>query len=109
MEGKLGHWAFLIGVVLVVVAGFVPDLGHIKVKWTIVLLGLLVGLLNITSKETQEFLIAAIALILASNAAGSMVELGSTTVSILGNIVLFVFPAALVVAFKTVWRLASEA
>ena len=109
MDAQTGHWAFLIGVVLAVIAGLVPQLQIDTVTWLLVLLGLIVGLLNITAKETQEFLIAAIALVLVSNAAIDVFASWLTISIILGNIVTFVFPAALIVAFKTIWTLASEA
>jgi len=109
MDSKTGHWAFLIGVVLAVIAGFVPNLQTPTVSWILVLLGLIVGFLNVTAKETQEFLIAAVALVLAANAAGDIVQLGRTMAIILENVVTFVFPAALLVALKTIWQLASEA
>lgn len=105
---KTGHWAFLIGVVLAVIAGFVPQLQTPTVTWVLVLLGLAVGLLNVTSRETQEFLISAVALIIAADAAADIIALGLTMATILGNVVTFVFPAALLVALKTVWQLASD-
>lgn len=104
---KTGHWAFLVGVVLAVIAGFVPQLQTPTVTWVLVLLGLAVGFLNITAKETQEFLIAAVAVIIASSAAADIITLGTTMMVILSNIVTFVFPAALLVALKAVWELAQ--
>ena len=105
-EPKAGHWAFLIGIALAVIAGVVPGLRIGGVTWALVFLGLAVGLLNITARETQEFLIAAVALVIASDAAASIGAL-SAMLPVLDNIVTFVFPAALIVAFKTVWELAS--
>jgi hypothetical protein len=107
MDAKTGHWAFLVGVALCVIAGFVPQLQTYKITWVIVFLGLIVGLLNITAKETQEFLIAAVALIIAADVAGDIIALGSIA-PIFGNIITFVFPAALIVALKTIWELASS-
>ena len=109
MDSKLGHWAFLIGVVLAVIAGFVPQLQTPTVTWALVALGFLVGLLNITAKETQEFLVAGIALTIAANSASDIISLGLVAATVLSNIVTFVFPAVLIVAFKTIWALASEA
>ena len=108
MDGKTGHWAFLIGIVLAIIAGFVPQLQTPTVTWVLVLLGLIVGLLNITAKEIQEFLIASVALVIAADAAADIIALGLTMATILGNIVTFVFPAALLVALKAIWQLASE-
>ncbi len=109
MDGKLGHWAFLIGVVLAVIAGFVPQLQTPTVTWALVVLGFLVGLLNVTAREIQEFLIAGVALVIAADSATDMMALGPILLTILGNVVTFVFPAVLLVALKTIWTLASEA
>lgn len=106
---KLGHWAFLLGVLLAVAAGVVPQFQVPAVTWLLVFLGLLVGVMNITAKESQEFLVAAIALLLASNAASGIIALGLVMSTVLTNIVTFVFPAALLVAVKVIWELASEA
>ncbi|RJQ21856.1 hypothetical protein C4580_01690 [Candidatus Woesearchaeota archaeon] len=107
-DSKVGHWAFLIGVVLAVIAGLVPALQTPKIAWVLVGLGLIVGLLNITARETEQFLVATVALVIAADAAGDIIQLGYTAAVILGNVVTFVFPAALIVAFKTIWVLASE-
>lgn len=107
-DSKVGHWAFLIGVVLAVIAGLVPALQTPKIAWVLVGLGLIVGLLNITARETEQFLVATVAFVIAADAAGDIIQLGYTAAVILGNVVTFVFPAALIVAFKTIWVLASE-
>ena len=107
-EAKVGHWAFLIGIVLAIIAGFVPQLQTPKVTLILALLGLVVGFLNITTKETQGFLIASVALVIAADAAADIISLGVLLSVILGNVVTFVFPATLLVAFTSVWKLASE-
>lgn len=106
-KNNLGHWAFLIGVVLALIAGFVPQLQTHRVAWIIALLGLLVGLLNITKQEAYQFLLATVALLLSVASAIEIFQLGSI-VGVLENVVIFVFPAAFVVAFKTIWQLAKE-
>lgn len=107
-NSRVGHWAFLIGIVLAIIAGFVPQLQTARVTWILALLGLVVGFLNITSRETRDFLIASVALVIAADAAADIISLGMQSTVILGNVVTFVFPATLLVAFKTVWQLASE-
>ncbi|RMD57860.1 hypothetical protein D6825_02665 [Candidatus Woesearchaeota archaeon] len=107
-DSNVGHWAFLIGVLLATIAGFVPQLQTPKVTLILALLGLLVGLLNITAKETQAFLVASVALVIAADAAADIISLGVLLSVILGNIVTFVFPATLLVAFTSIWKLASE-
>lgn len=108
MDSKMGHWAFLSGVVLALIAGFVPQLQIPTTTWILVLLGLIVGFLNITARETQEFLIACIAVLIASGTASSIINLGFVVSTMLMNVVTFVFPAALIVAFKAIWEMASH-
>lgn len=105
---KIGHYAFLVCILLAVIAGLVviPYAAII-----LVILGLIVGLLNITAKESKNFLIAAIAIAVAGSSGLGVIQwagLGGMLTSILGNIALFVIPAALVVALKEIYRLARD-
>ena len=102
---KIGHWIFLIGVLVAIVGGFVV----IPYLTTLLIVGgLLVGLLNITAGEVHEFLTASIALLLVGAAGvGAVTLVGATVESILKNLVVFVAPAALVVALKSIWTLAK--
>jgi len=103
---KLGAWAFIVGVALSIIAGLIPSLeGQSWVGWTLVVLGLLVGLLNVTARETQEFLIATIALMATGAVSGVF---GGVVAMVIQNVVVFVSPAALVVALKAIYSLASE-
>jgi len=102
-----GHWAFILGVLLAIIAGLIPQLQTSTITWILVLLGLIVGFLNVTITETQEFLIAAIALLLISST-GALPVLGTIIAVMLSNIVAFVAPAALIVALKAVYDLASH-
>jgi hypothetical protein len=108
---KVGGYAFLVGVLIAILAVFVsvPE-----VPLALAVLGLLVGLLNIADKETEKFLIASIAL-LASYASLSPLAvtpvLGIYVAMILpvfGNIAVFVAPAALIVALKTIYTLGQK-
>lgn len=108
---QVGHYAFFLGVILAVIAGLFAGLISDEIVLTLlVVLGAIVGLLNITAKETTGFLIAAIALMLAG-----VVNLGLIPVvgvylrSILTNIVVFVVPAAIIVGLKTIYSLAKSA
>ena len=78
----------------------------------LLVLGLIVGFMNVSGKESGGFLIAAIALLVAGGVADFLViqwqGLGVIIESILGNITRFVAPAAVVVAIRTVFALAEE-
>jgi hypothetical protein len=107
MDARLGHWAFIVGIVIAIIAGLVPAWQTPTITWVLVILGLIVGLLNITAKETVEFLVAAVALMLIGSA-GAIPALGTIVLSILANIVAFVAPAALIVALKSIYELAKK-
>jgi len=104
---KVGEWAFLGGVILAVLVGLVPGvLPSDLVALVLVVLGILVGLINISAKDTHEFLLATVALLVAG-AAGlqTLPVVGGVVQSILSNIVSFVAPAAVIVALKAVYEL----
>ncbi|MBI4144848.1 hypothetical protein HY493_01420 [Candidatus Woesearchaeota archaeon] len=107
MDAKMGHWAFIVGILLAIIAGLIPQLQTTTVTWILVILGLVVGLLNITARETTEFLVAVIALMIVGSA-GAIPALGGIVLSILANIVALSAPAALVVALKAIYSLAAE-
>ena len=107
MDSKIGHWAFIIGILLAIIAGLVPAWLTPTITWILVVLGLIVGLLNIQAKETTEFLVATIALMMVGSA-GAIPALGVIVLSILANVVAFVAPAALVVALKAIYALAQK-
>jgi len=107
MDAKIGSWAFILGVLIAIVAGLVPAWQTSTLVWVLVILGLIVGFLNITGKETTEFLVAALTLMIIGSA-GAIPALGVVILSILANIVAFVAPAALVVALKSIWTLAQK-
>jgi hypothetical protein len=114
---KYGEWAFLAGVLLALVLGLLQGLGvvgdYALLSLLLVVLGLVVGMTTVTAKETDSFLIASVAL-LSVGAAGlsNLGNLGGAAVgaviaNALANLRAFVAPAALVVALKSVYKLAS--
>jgi hypothetical protein len=120
--GKYGEWAFLLGVVLALIIGlFSAQLGEAQayVMGVLVILGFVVGLLNIKEKEVNSFLIAAIALLALLNVLGPIEatlklvpEVGTIVAEwlsgFLGAIGAFVAPAALVIALKAIYNLATR-
>lgn len=113
-EKKLGHYSFIIGVVLAVISGIFVPLTSIWARGIVVallILGLIVGLLNIKLKETQGFLIASIALLLTGFVdyslfiPGSLGEILQATLVYIRN---FVAPAAIIVALKSMKTLAED-
>jgi hypothetical protein len=105
----IGHWSFILGVVIAILAGFAGAAYAETVAILLVVLGVIVGFLNIAEKEAPNFLIAAIALLLAG-AAGleKLPAVGSYLGPMLINIATFVAPAAVIVALKAVWELGKK-
>ena len=118
MANDIGKWAFIIGAVLAVIMGIGVGLGQAwgANAWLILLLvvlGLVVGFVNITAKEVQGFLIASIAVLVANTAnltaANTLVSsLGDILAGIIANVVYIVAPAALIVALRAVYGFAAE-
>jgi hypothetical protein len=108
---KYGSWAFILGVLIAILAAFIGT-GDGTIILALAVLGLLVGLLNIQDKETTGFLVAAIALGLSSASLQAFVGvpiIGNWLLPIFNNIAVFIAPAAFIVALMTVWRMAKEA
>lgn len=115
---QLGPYAFIAGVLLALLAGvfsgfFAPYLGWVVLL--LVALGLVVGFLNVSDKETTAFLVAGIGLMATAGAAKfayylgpiQMGAVGSILDNVLGFIAVFVVPAVLIVALKAVYSMGS--
>ena len=106
---KWGSYAFIIGIIIAILAVFVT---FPETALVLVVLGLIVGVLNVTGKESVPFLVAAIALALS---AASLQPLGTVGIikdwilPIFNNIAVFVAPAAFIVAIKSIYSMAKEA
>jgi len=109
VDKKTGHYAFLVAVALAVLAALIPALQVDWVVWALVILGLVVGFMNITAKETTEFLVATIALMaVGTGGLGIVPTAGDIIASVLRNLLTVVAPAALIVALKAIYSLAEE-
>jgi uncharacterized membrane protein len=102
---KFGHWIFLAGVFIAIVAGILAGV-NTTVIWVLALLGLIVGLINITLSDEVPFLVATTVLLIASGSLNVIPIIGDTIGTILAYIVVFVAPAGLVVALKAVYAFA---
>ncbi len=114
MEKMIGQYSFIGGVILAVVLGlFSANLGTSIVWLTslLVLLGLVVGFLNVTGKETKEFMLVAVVLMIAafvghgSETLGGVQVIGLYLSGIFTQLLAFVVPATIVVALKDIWSL----
>ncbi|HLD48938.1 MAG TPA: hypothetical protein VJB11_01100 [archaeon] len=122
-SAKIGEYAYIVSVIIAIAAGVIapfiqpitPTTAFVDiagVSLLLVILGVVVGFLNISEKETTPFLIASVALIVAGTAGfvainGLLPPLGTIIGSIVRNIAVFVAPAAIIVAVKAIAALAS--
>ncbi|MBT4596958.1 MAG: hypothetical protein HOC95_03180 [Candidatus Diapherotrites archaeon] len=121
---KIGSYAFLLGVIIALIAGIIAAADAIMgsamlagsagwIALILVILGLIVGFLNIKDKHITDFLIATIAVamigLVALNPATIVVDPIVILINaIVGNIVTLVAPAALIVGLKQILSLAKE-
>jgi len=109
---KVGVWAFILGMLVAILAGFIGP-------WAtpiLVLVGLVVGFLNVGDKETNAFLVASVSIMIAAFTAGGAIAtnlatlgaVGMYLVDLLNNINVFVFPATIVVALKAIYSIARD-
>lgn len=108
-EGKVnlatvGKWAFIVGLIIAGIAGLFFEAAW--VVWVLVLLGVVVGLLNITAEEVEHFLLAAIAFLLSATALGAIPFIGGRLDNILGYVAAFVSGAVIVVALQALFKTA---
>ncbi|MEM1535703.1 MAG: hypothetical protein QXQ82_00735 [Candidatus Pacearchaeota archaeon] len=105
----LGAWAFLIGVILAVVFGLFAF--QTLIAWILLILGIIIGLLNIADEEVQPFLVAGVILVIVAYFGGfafSAETLGTDLLeNILRNILLLFVPATVIVALKSVFSIAK--
>jgi len=109
-DKKVGHYSFVVGILIAIVAGLFPK-AISSTALLLVLLGLVVGLLNIRARETTEFLVACIALLVAGGAGLNVItwaNVGIYLQAVVANITVFVAPAAVVVSIKAVIELAER-
>jgi hypothetical protein len=108
----VGSWSFLVGVVLAVLLGLGYSGAYAATMlWVVFLLGIVVGLLNISHDETNAFLTSGTVLVLVSFL-GVSVGVFEGVAPAIGNILkgiltLFV-PATIIVALKAVFSLARS-
>lgn len=118
-DERYGEWAFLIGIVIAALLGvfalFAVQLGDQMLVWIyalLAILGLVVGLMNITEKETMHFLVSAIALALLPSALDPLTTVIPVSeqplIKFTAAIGVFVAPAAFIVALKAIYNLAAK-
>ncbi|MEK6859329.1 MAG: hypothetical protein AABX54_00800 [Nanoarchaeota archaeon] len=118
LRDKIGAWIFLLGVVLAVISGIFTVSNSI-VFALLVLVGILVGFLNVTGKESSKFLLAGAVLVIVSYmgqsaiSAFSTITIGPLTIGtmitgILNALLILSVPAVIIVALKSIVNIAKN-
>jgi len=112
MGKSIGAWAFLIGVLVAVLIGAGLSEPSTTTFGLLALLGLIVGILNVSGKETTQFLLAGTVLVIVTGQGGSTVRnvlgVGNIFAGILDAILILFIPATIVVALKSVFTIARD-
>jgi len=117
MDKKVGHYSFIGGVIIAVILGLALPIGDqltAILTSLLVVLGLIVGFMNVTGKETKEYLIVAVILVIASYAGsaagtlGSVMYVGPYLQGIFSAIMAFLVPATIVVGLKDIMSLSEN-
>ncbi|MEI7719400.1 MAG: hypothetical protein WCI72_06015 [archaeon] len=116
-ENLLGAYAFLIGVIFAIIMGIsqkVFDITYSNTPYAfLVILGIVIGFLNVGDRDSLTFLIASLSLVIVSGFGQSALIyvsnipfLSSLTAILAALLVMFV-PATIIVALKVVFNLAK--
>jgi len=109
--GFIGLLAFWVGIILSIVGGIWYQNSE-NIVLTLVIVGILVAVLNVTGKEVLPLLIAAIALIVVGLTSGFEPlnkfggGAGDRLNEIVAYIAIFITPAAIISAVRAIWAVA---
>ena len=108
----IGSWAFVVGIILALILGIFMDQLTQNYQdyliWALVLIGLVVGILNVTSRETTPFLTSGLVLILASVFGAGVMRNLPLLPNILTAILMIFVPATIVVSIRNVFNFAKN-
>src|SRR4030042_587863 len=110
VASMIGFWAFIIGLIIALAVGIMAALGTAEAIMpatiiVLIILGLLIGFLNITAKEILLFLVATIALIVVGGVFAPLTtfSVGKILDAVLALVATLMARAAIVAAIKALW------
>lgn len=117
-SNQLGSWAFTIGVAIAILLGVIgSSLSGTAQEWLAILLvvvGIVVGILNVTGDEAMGFLTTSAILVFVSFAGSqSLAAVGSVwllqaIVNVFNALMILFVPATIVVALRAIFSLARD-
>jgi hypothetical protein len=121
-ENVLGAWAYTVGVIIAVAVGVIVglrlDVPNFKIyslaaSALLVFFGLLIGFLNVNTRDINAFLLAGVSLVLVNSLASQAVSQGVVATGAVGSVLHAVFnslllifvPATVIVALKSLFSI----
>ena len=120
MAKSMGSYAFIVGVIIAIVLGILSgklgDQTAAILSSILILMGIVVGFMNVTDKEAKEYLLTVAVLIVAVGLGGQasnlaniqMWDIGLYLNGVFSQLLAFIVPATIVVALKQVHQLAQD-
>jgi len=110
----MGGWAFLIGLILAVVVAIIS--ASAVPTWAVIVLGILglvVGLMNVTDKEVMLFLVAGLSFLLSFQSLSNIfttvtLGLGAAISTFFDLLSIFIAPAIAIVAVKALFEMTKD-
>ena len=103
----IGSWAFLIGIVIAVIVGLF-DVSSSGLVITLVVIGIIVGLLNIADEEAQPFMLSGAVLVIVAALGEGAVGVIRAFGGVMQALLMIFVPATIIVAVKNVFSLARS-
>ncbi len=104
---RIGSWSFLIGVILALLFGLFGAFGQLMVV-LLVVIGLIIGFLNIADEEVSPFLMSGAVLVIVSALGQGVVDSVAIFANVLTALTILFVPATIIVALKNVFSLARR-
>ncbi len=108
-QSHIGRWAFIVGLIIAILLGFIT---FSYASLVLVILGLIVGFLNVSEKEANSYLIAVVALMMVGVAGLQSLSVLGTFYTwiegVLASFITFVAASGVVVAIKSLFEFGKE-
>ena len=113
-SSKVGAWAFIVGMILAFLGGIIISLGvdAAIIIGILVICGLIVGFINVSERETKDYLLAAVSLVVVTALGGTYLStvplIGEYLEAVMRALMAFVVPATIIVALKAIYNMAKR-
>ncbi len=120
-ENLLGARAFMVGIVLAITFGILGaslELGGLNaiILAALVILGIIIGFINVLPGDVNTFLMASVSLVIVSFAGSAgiknieflNIEIGNIVSSTLGALLVLLVPATIIVAIKSLFSISQS-